>query len=286
MGLFGKSIIVSIGQQNDSKMIMKNKINILLFAGIVIIFMAVAGCQNGKTKPDYTVAQKLEVKTFSDNAVFSRKTSGSGLGLLCGLEAKVDLPIDGPKPLTDSIKRLVTKELYRMFDLDGGYVYTDEELHIPFEKVCKWDGENVFTDFIKYYRPLYEKYATGAGENSLILKLVSQTETFVTYYKEITYCAASCNHEYKYNTFRKTDGLLLEEIISDVNLRKFVKKYPQYENEEDYYVPFIGLSDRGLLYGAYVATGASRGENHIDTIPYNVVRPYLTEEVQALVQDY
>lgn len=257
-----------------------------LVIGVVAISFVVTSCQNGKTKPDYNVAQELEVKTFSDKAVFSKKPSGSGLGLLCELEAKVDLPIDGPKPLTDSIKRLVTKELYRMFDLDGGYVYTDEELHIPFEKVCKWDGENVFTDFIKHYRPLYEKYATGAGENSLILKLVSQTKTFVTYYEEKMGCYGSCNHEFEYYTFRKTDGVLLEEMISDMNLRKFAKKYPQYEIDENLLTPFFGLSDQGLLYGAYVETGAARGENHIDTIPYNIVKPYLTEEVQALVQDY
>lgn len=254
--------------------------------GVIALSFVVTSCQNGKTKPDYNVAQELEVKTFSDKAVFSKKPSGSGLGLLCELEAKVDLPIDGPKPLTDSIKRLVTKELYRMFDLDGGYVYTDEELHIPFEKVCKWDGENVFTDFIKHYRPLYEKYATGAGENSLILKLVSQTETFVTYYEEKMGCYGSCNHEFEYYTFRKKDGLLLEEMISDKNLRKFAKKYPQYEIDENILTPFFGLSDHGLLYGAYMETGAFRGENHTDTIPYHIVKPYLTEEVQELVQDY
>lgn len=265
---------------------LKEHVRFPLGIGVVAMSIVAISCQNGKAKPDYTVAQKLEVKTFSDNAIFSKKPSGSGLGLLCELEAKVDLPIDGPKPLTDSIKRLVTKELYRMFDLDGGYVYTDEELHIPFEKVCKWDGENVFTDFIKHYRPLYEKYATGAGENSLILKLVSQTKTFVTYYEEKMGCYGSCNHEFEYYTFRKTDGVLLEEMISDMNLRKFAKKYPQYEIDENLLTPFFGLSDQGLLYGAYVETGAARGENHIDTIPYNIVKPYLTEEVQALVQDY
>ena len=99
-------------------------------------------------------------------------------------------------------------------------------------------------------------------------------------------CYGSCNHEFEYYTFRKKDGLLLEEMISDKNLRKFAKKYPQYEIDENILTPFFGLSDHGLLYGAYMETGAFRGENHIDTIPYHIVKPYLAEEAQALVQDY
>lgn len=283
MELFGKDIIVTIDQQCE----MMKKINYLVcLAGVSSIFMAVVSCHRGDAKHNNMVAQELEVKTFSDKIVFSNNPPESEFGLHCELEAEVDLPIDGPKPLTDSVRQFVKGELYHMFDMGGDFFMVEDDLHIPFEKICKWDGENVVTDFISHYRPLYEKYATGAGTNSLTLKLVSQAETFVSYYEEKNNCAASCNHEYKYYTFRKTDGLLLEEMISDVNLRKFVKKYPQYENDEEYYVPFIGLSDRGLLYGTYVATGASRGGNHIDTIPYHIVKPYLAEEVQALVQDY
>jgi len=245
--------------------------------GIVAISFIGISCKNGGTKPDYTVAQELKVKTHSDNAIFSKEPSESGSGLDCEFEAEVDLPIDGPKALTDSIRRLVTKEMYRMFDLEGGCVFTEDELHIPFEELlCKWNSKNIFRDFVKYYRPLYEKCATEAGVNSQTLKLVSQAETFVTYYEEKNYCAASCNHEYKYYTFRKTDGYLLEEVISDINLKKLVKKYPQYENDGDYYVPFMGLSDHGLLYGVYVATGAFRGENLIDKFPIRLLGLILT----------
>lgn len=216
-----------IDKQKFSQLIRQFKgfVSYPLGIGVVAISFVVTSCQNGKTKPDNTVTQKLEVKTFSDNAIFSNNPSESELGLHCELRAEVDLPIDGPKPLTDSIKRLVTKELYRMFDLEGGFVYPEEELHIPFEKICEWDGENIVTDFINHYRPLYEKYATGAGDNSLKMKLVSQTETFVTYYEEKTGCAASCNHEDEYYTFRKSDGYLLEEIISDKKRKKLAKKY-------------------------------------------------------------
>jgi len=262
-----------------------NNFNILLFAGIATLFIAMASCRNGENKHNNMVTQKLEVKTFSDTAIFLKNPPESEFGLHCELETEVDLPIDGPKPLTDSIRRLVTKEMYRMFDLEAGFVNSEDELHIPFEKVCKWDGENIFKDFVNHYRPLYEKYAIGAGDNSLTMKLVSQTETFVTYYEEKTGCAASCNTEHEYYTFRISDGYLLDEIVSDVSMKKLVEKYPQYEIDEDMETPFMGLSDHGLLYGAYVTTGASSGENHIDTIPYNIVMPYLAEEVQELVQE-
>lgn len=262
-----------------------NKFNFLLSAGIAMVFMAIVSCHNGGKQQNNMVTQKLEVKTFSDTAIFSKNPLESEFGLHCELETEVDLPIDGPKPLTDSIRRLVTKEMYRMFDLEAGFVNSEDELHIPFEKVCKWDGENIFSDFVNHYRPLYEKYAMGAGDNSLTMKLVSQTETFVTYYEEKTGCAASCNTEHEYYTFRINDGYLLDEIISDMSMEKFVEKYPQYEIDENVETPFMGLSDKGLLYGAYVATGASSGENHIDTIPYKIVMPYLTEEVHELVQE-
>ena len=256
------------------------------FVALSFIAISCLSCHKGETKHNNTVSQEFEMKTFSDKAVFSNNLPESEFGLHCELEAEVDLLADGPMPLADSIGRFVTMELYNMFDMGGDFFMVEDVLHIPFEEVCKWDGENIVTDFINHYRPLYEKYATGAGAKSLTLKLVSQAETFFTYYEEINYCAGSCNHEYKYYTFRKKDGLLLEEMMSDVNLKKFVKKYPRYENDGDYYVPFIGLSDQGLLYGAYVETGASRGENHVDTIPYKVVRPFLSEEAQELVQDY
>ena len=251
----------------------------ILVAGITLS-LAIAGCQNKNAQQVVkTVEQEMEVKTVSDTTIVSRASSDTLDGTHYELGAELDIPIDGPQPLTDSVKCFVTKMLHSMFDWDESGTYAEEKLHIPFEEVAKWTDDNIMDNFFNHYRPLYEEYAYGAGAHYLYLKLVAQTETYVTYFCEFTFCGASCSHEYEFYTFRKWDGHRLENMITTKDLKKFVKKYPKYEFDEEILTPFTGLSDAGFLYGSWEPIGFYK----VDTIPYSEINPFLSKEAQELI---
>ena len=267
---------------------MRNKVKAglwLLLTGVMIFATVGCGEQKKNVKEDYTVSQDLAVKAVADSASISGISSSSESISGYRLGAKVDYPIGGPQPLADSVRQFVKRELYCMFDWNYSLDNPDEKLHIPFEKVCEWKGDNIVTDFINNYRPLYENEEIGIGEISLNLKLVAQTETFVTYYAEETDCGGSCNHSYDFYTFRKRDGELLGEILSKKDLSKFVKTYPQYKFDDDACMSFIGMGEEGLLFGIYIMFGASGGFHKIDTIPYEMAKPYLSKKAQELISD-
>ena len=259
----------------------------LIFLGeaivIAIAFLAVASCHKGEGDQERIVHQDMTVKTISDTLQLTKDSSDDTANFLYVFKAELDIPTDGPKPLVDSVKLVIAKELYDMFD--GGDA--EEKTHIPLEKVLEWNDGNIITSFINHYGPLYEKYAMGVGEVCLVMKLVAQSKTYVTYYVEQTDCGASCNHDYKCYTLRKSDGHLLENVITDKELRKFVKKHPQYEVDDDAVIRFIGLSDEGLLYGIHILFGdqGSEGGTEIDTIPYTLVKSYLDKEARELIQN-
>lgn len=257
------------------------KLGLPLFVSMVAMFLVTESCHHKNSKQDITITQEMKVKTVSDTSVFSRVSSVIGTHYELG--AEVDLPIEGYQPLIDSVRWFVTKELYSVFDWDGTTEYSEEKIHIPFEMVCNWDGDNIVTDFINHYSSLYNEYAIGSGADYLTLKLVSQTKMFVTYYAEYTDCGGSCNHEYRYYTFRKRDGHLLKNMLSDKKQRRFVKKYPQYKVDDDVVMTFMGLSDEGFLYGIYIPFGAGGGYHKIDTIPYVEIEPFLSKETQELI---
>ena len=268
--------------KNRPKLIkhMKKQRNFPILVAGIALSLVFAGCHDRKTQQVVkTVNQEMEVKTISDTTVMSRASSDTLDGIHYDLGAEVDIPTSGPQPLTDSVKCFAAKMLYSIFDWDEDGANADEKLHIPFEEVSKWTGDNILDNFFTHYRPLFEKYADGAGADYLYLKLWSQTDTYVTYYAEFTYCGGSCSHEYDFYTFRKWDGHRLDNIITNKELKKFVKKYPQYEFDEEILTAFTGLSDAGFLYGSCEPIGFHK----IDTIPYSEIKSFLSKEAQELI---
>ena len=173
-------------------------------------------------------------------------------------------------------------ELYRIFD-DGD---DESSIHIPFDQVCTWGGDNIITDFICSYESLYaqpEGWDTGA--RYLTLSLIAQTETFVTYSAEYMYCSAGCSYDHIFFTFRKRDGNLIRTIATTKNLKRFVKDYPQYSEAIYFenYVSFHGLTEDGMLYGYYLPFSPYSGAPEIITIPYSEIFTYLTKKAQELI---
>lgn len=253
----------------------------LTLAGMITTF-ALAGCRNGNTYKDNVVSQELKVTTMSDSTLVYVPSTDSTFGCNYELGAVVDFPTSGPSPLTDSIKRFVYMELYHIFD--GG----DNELniHIPFDQVCTWGGDNIVTDFVSSYEPLYaQPESWDIGADYLTLSLIAQTETFVTYSAEYMFCGAGCSYDHNFFTFRKRDGHRIQEIATAKNLKRFVKDYPDYSKAIVFenYVSFYGLTEDGMLYGYYLPFGPYSGSPEIITIPYSEIFPYLTKEAQELI---
>ena len=173
------------------------------------------------------------------------------------------------------------------------FVNFEEESLFPFEKACGWKSDNIVTVFLNNYRPFYEKEILGVGGDYMSLRLVDQTETFVTYFGEYNSCGASCSTGYCYYTFRKRDGLLLQEITSNEKLKAFVKEHPGYKIllSIDYYEkkPYeqVQISDYfGMLKNGVVFVdpmGLELGELWETIIPYSEIKPYLSKEAQALI---
>ena len=258
-----------------------------LFVGTLAVFVLMA-CSNGKTTKDYIVSKNLMVKTIADTSSFTGVLLDSGFVSEYEIGAEVDYPVDGPQPLTDSVRQFVIKELYCMFDLD----YDEEDRLIPFEKVCEWKGDNIVTDFLDNYGPFYEKEIMGVGASYLSLRLVVQTETFITYFGEYNSCGASCATGYCYYTFRKQDGHMLKEIISKKKLKAFVKDHPVYNNQiaieynEEFDTEineYFSMLKDGVVF--VNPMGLDLGELWEITIPYSEIKPYLTKQAQELVLD-
>lgn len=252
----------------------------LTLAGMIAT-LALAGCNNGNTYKDNIVTQELTVIAVADSVHEYEEYTDTSVGLNFELGAEVDFPIGGPQPLADSIKRFVYMELYHIFD--RGDV---ADIHIPFEQVCAWGGDNIVTDFISSYKPLYaqtEGWNTGA--HYLTLSLIDQTETFVTYSAEYVYCGAGCSYDHNFFTFRKRDGHLIQKIATTKNLTKFVKNHPDYSETINFenYVSFHGLAEDGMLYGYYLPFGPYSGAPEIITIPYSEIYAYLTKEARELI---
>ena len=272
------------------------KQSILLQALTVLMTMALAltGCQNNTTQQDYNVAQNLTVETVHDTISVSCDSEDSGIVSGFELGAEVDFPVDGPQPLMDSIKMFVKGELYHMFDWNYTEEDYEEMIHLPYKQVCKWDGDNIVTVFLDNYRPLYEKYGLGVGAHYLNLKIVAQTETFVTYFGEYTWCGASCSTGYCYYTFRKKDGSLLNSITNMKKIRSFLKAYPQYKDvfslmTDDLDLEFLGLLEEGvkcdyLFWPEFPNYNPDEDRDEI-VIPYSEIKPYLSQEAQELIQN-
>ena len=248
----------------------------LLLTGMMIA-LVLSGCQNKNTQQNNIVSQSLTVRTFADTASIKGVLLYSGFVSGYEIGANVDYPVDGPQPLVDSVRLFVIKELYCLFDCD----YEEEARHIPFEKVCEWKGDNIVTDFLDNYSPLYEKEVVGVGADYLSLKLVAQKETFITYFGEYNSCGASCSTGYCYYTFRKKDGHLFKEIISEKGLKAFVKDHSEYEKqisiEYDAAInEYFGMLEEKVVFVDPI--GLEIGELVEIAIPYFEIKPYLTKQ--------
>ena len=260
----------------------------MLLWGSLLAVLAISGCHNRNPYTDNKVFQNLVVEIMADTMAFEVDCSNpvdfpdSG-EYRYEVGAEVDFPVEGPKPLIDSVKLFINSELYKSFDWGADFI-----MHIPFEKTRTWTGGNIVTDYITHYRPLYAKNDFGVGSQHLTMSITTETDTYVTYHVEYCYCGASCSCRTDYYTFRKRDGHLIKDILTEQNLNAFLKKYPQYKEITDQTAfTYMGLTDEGLECH-YLVTSDWPDYNPDEgwkemIIPYSEIKPYLSKEVQELL---
>lgn len=266
--------------------------NLLVIVAVASMFLI--SCQNGNSNVDNVPNNVLEIEvadsgvnSYEENIVSEQLTTNTNIDSIvvnvddmeCRIDVEVDFPLDGPQPLTDSIKKFIINELYGVFD----WGEEDEVPHVPFNEVRLWDGINIVDMFIKRYRPMYENSSDLCRfTNGLSMRMVSQTETFVTFFGEYMVCGAACHYDYCYFIFRKRDGKMIKQLITNENMEKFAKDNPQYtkiSNPLWHEIIWEGLLENGFDF-SYFDNDVGWGDV---LIPYDEILPYLNEEVQELV---
>lgn len=251
---------------------------LLVIAGL---FLGLQGCGSIKTGR----SKDLVVVEQTDTVYGIQEGSAS---------FTVDIPIDGPSTLVDSVKVFINKMLY---DACEGCVHFDDNV-VTFKKgeVFTHDSEQLFSHFMEKYKPVIrDSLCIYFG---LELKLEAQTDKFVTYGLEHSHCGGSCGSEKYYYTFDKSDGHQVGGIISHKDLVQFFKDYPEYTTIDP--DPWWGTSgwrffpendyvdyNYGLLNDHFSLAIHGYGNHYIlADFPYSQIFSYLSPEVQTLLEQH
>ena len=201
----------------------------------------------------------------------------------------VDVPVEGPKHLTDSITEYLNETLYEFFD-------DDEERHLPYESVYTTDLEHLAEHYREAYRPFFLANSTETHEfetDCLELRLVAQTDAYVTYEVNWIFFGEGLEVANNWVTFVKKDGHRLMGVISNGNMLRFFEDHHELIGEEmweeiqwdlgqgiDVWLATpVGLLNDSVAYQYVYAPGIFE-----DLIfPMEAIKPYLSREPQKLV---
>ena len=258
---------------------MKTKKWYLIFVAISIgVLLSNCKSEQSESTTDLIVVEQID-SVFGDNGYNNYEWAAFS----------VDVPVNGPKTLVDSVMVLINREVYKMCE------YCIEFVDSPDEYVAYCE-EDIYTDdgklLLKHYLDRYRASIADSLWNTfgLTLKMEAQTAKYVTYGMEFFHCGASCGSEKYYYTFDKNDGHIVKEIITNDNLVKFFKDYPRYVSKNEYSWRFspedtcantcFGLLQENFslaIVGLY---------NHFFTVdvPLSQILPYMSLETQELVE--
>ncbi len=204
----------------------------------------------------------------------------------------VDVPLEGPKVLKDSVIAFLNDELYHCCEYvletyDSGL----DNWRLPFNMVRTDNATHIVEHYVETYKPFFEVEIDNYYVFSLLL--LAQTDMFVTYGLEFYHCGISCGSELMCYTFDKKDGHRVRNIISNHDLFLFLTDKSEYMDkmknsrprvDKEEYLAF-GDMDFALLDNGIRMT-FNGIVNHYKTvaIDYDDIMPYLSEEVQKLVK--
>ena len=261
------------------------RINWLLVVSVIII-LGVQCCRSANTE-------------YSNDLVVTEQTDtiqgGTEENSNCWASFYVDVPVNGPQALVDSVMILINKEVYKMCEYCIEYVDRPDEYVAYSEKeIFTYDGNQLLNHYLEKYKPLIEDSLWNTF--GLELKMEAQTEKYVTYGVERSYCGAGCSSEKLFYTFDKSDGHQVMNIISHENLDRFFKDYPEYISIDDdpwfgragwHYYPDDGFHnyDYGLFDDHFSLAIQGCGNHYLLlSFPYGQIFSYLSPEAQVLVE--
>ena len=197
----------------------------------------------------------------------------------------MDIPVDGPEYLQDSIMRFLNEQL---FDLCDGLVPGQASSDELFDKYCRGYFGELSDIYYSAYAGAFQGEDIGFIATSLLM--ISQTDSFVTYGVETYHCGGSCGSELATYTFRKDDGRLVAPVISEENLVRLLREHPHVDHpfydwqldedgaiSRDYFD--VGLLEDGVL----LVNEDWMNHYNVTRVDYEVVRPYLSDDARELV---
>lgn len=253
---------------------MKHKIILLMF---VCVAIGLHGCGSAKIER----SEDLIVVEQTDSVFGSHEENN-----YCRAFFDLDVPVDGPQALVDSVMVLINREVYDYCESCSHL--DDTTVMYSLKEVYTDDGNHLLSHYMEKYEPLLKDSLWNMFH--LTLKMEVQTESYVTYGLEHHHCGASCGSEKFYYTFDKRDGHQLKEIISHKNLVRFFEDYPEYATQEGSLWKFspeanYDNSCYGLLddHFSLIIIGWYNHYFSVD-VPYGQIFSYLSPETQVLVE--
>ena len=200
----------------------------------------------------------------------------------------VDIPVGGPQVLVDNVLALINEELYGYFDND---TYS-----LPTDSLLCGDVRTLIERYRDLYSPLFTDTLTAYDftTDCLELNLVAQTKSYVTYAVNRIHYGEGIEVSTDWETFAKSDGHRVKEIISEQEMARFYDEHPDlrnddvWENEQRFHkengrwniVGSVGLLSDSLAHQYVYATGIFEDLVY----PLDVIAPYLSEEAQELIE--
>ena len=254
-----------------------------LLLAVMVVLVAMMGCGSVKTGHSHDLVVVEHTDTIRGTQEWNNYEWAA---------FTVDVPVDGPSMLVDSVKAFINRELYHACEI--GSHFDDSVVTFRKSEVYSHDGEQLFSQYMKKYRPVLQDSLWNSY--GLELKMEAQTDKYVTYGLEFFHCGASCGSEKFFYIFDKSDGHQVKGIISYEDLIRFFKDYPEYTSIDD--DPWFGRAgweyssvddshkyDYGLL-GDHFSLVIQGCGNHflLLSFPYSQILSYLSPEAQALVE--
>lgn len=240
---------------------------------ILICSFCLLSCTNSRQEESSSTTSILRVE--------KQHSKLEGTGDPYYVQMSVDVPIDGPTPLLDSIKAFLNEKLHEALELAIDTTFRSESVFLSAESVYSNNMPSLLNSYTDKYREIAAKCLSNSY--NLNLFLIAQTESFVTYGLEWHHCGGSCGSEYLCYTFCKKDGRRVKDILSPKKKTRFVKTFNEdfdnVSNPEDICLE-AGLTSGGLLV-------TKMGNlNHYQQLlyPYKSVLAYLTKEAKQLVK--
>lgn len=205
----------------------------------------------------------------------------------CDLSIAIDIPVQCPQPLIDSITVFLNEQLYMYFDTPDG--------SLPYKSVFSTDLRTLVEHYRDAYSPFFNSDSTQICEfqtHCLELNMVAQTASYVTYEIVWIYFGEGLEEQRSWATFAKSDGHRLKEVATTEEMARFFIDYPEQRNDDvwedvrnrasegnSYSLNNVGLLNDSLVLQYSWCPGVYEESKY----PLQLVKPYLSSEAQDLI---